>query len=116
VALSGRILLVNGQTETEEVLRAVLGPKGMTVESVDERQDHTQNADQPQPNVIVLHQEEPAQAATNRMQNWNNVPRVVIGAARINSGRDMTDRQQYLQAPFQYGDLIQAVENLLTSA
>lgn len=106
------VLVVDGLSETEEVLRAVLEPRGLSVDRVrsaasDELAAHAR------PSVMVLHvDEEPASAAP---EGWHHVPRIVIGATKINDTCEATSGEHYLEQPFQYGELIRTIERLLAA-
>ena len=125
-----RVLVVDGLSETEEVLRAVLEPRGCQVESV--RGDCPDEAVAADPRtVVVLHQsrngtgrprstESPDSAAA---RPWGTQPQVIIGsirqpgrpAATGTLGADCSPTSRYLSQPFHYGELVQAIEELLQS-
>lgn len=96
-----QLLVVDGLTETKEVLKAVFEPRGLNVNRV--RGDVEQQQNSP-PNLVVLHEDAPT--ATH----WKHVPRVVIGSKRFSVARADAC---YLRAPFQYPELIQAIESML---
>lgn len=111
-----RVLVVNGLAETEEVLKAVLEPQGLEVNRIRTHFAPSPSAADP-PHLVILHEE----SHTDSMEStdsWQDIPRVIIGSATLphscssNHRRDH-NREQYLSQPFQYRDLIQAVENLL---
>lgn len=107
-----RVLVIDGLSETEEVLKAVLEPRGLKVERVcgGRSRDHFHGYSQP--SVVVVHLDE-ADSHKIVSEGWNTVPRVVIGSTKQ---RDCTSDGQghcFLQNPFQYRELIQAIEHLL---
>jgi hypothetical protein len=114
VTATKRVLVVDGLSETEEVLRAVLEPRGLSVDRI--RSAATEElATERRPSVMVLHiDEEPA--PTSAPPGWQNVPRILIGAAKLGDGDAATTREHYLEQPFQYGELIRTIERLLAAA
>lgn len=106
MTIGQNILVVDGVPETEEVLRAVLEPRGHQVERV--RAFELDDAS-PQKHVLVLHDDGP-QAA--RRSKHGNTPRVVIGSLTSNL-LSSDDSERHLSHPFHYAELIRAVESLL---
>ncbi|MDA1013061.1 MAG: hypothetical protein O3A00_01250 [Planctomycetota bacterium] len=97
------LLVVDGLAETKEVLKAVFEPRGLNVDRIRGHDDRRRDS---RANLVVLH-EDASQIEVNR---WQHLPRVVIGSARLtvpNSG------ECRLREPFQYPELIQAIESLL---
>lgn len=107
------IVMVDGLSETEAVLKAVLEPKGLQVNRVRGDFADSENATDLKPNLVIVHGD-PSPDPTTPTHPWDEVPRVIIGTARVSvSAADASDRRQYLQQPFQYSELIQAIERLL---
>jgi CheY-like chemotaxis protein len=105
------VLVVDGLSETEEVLRAVLEPRGLSVDRIrsaatDELAAHAR------PSVMVLHVDEDP-APTAAPEGWQRVPRIVIGSTKINDACEAAAEEHYLEQPFQYGELIRKIERLL---
>jgi CheY-like chemotaxis protein len=115
VASGQRVLVVDGLSETGEVLKAVLGPRGLVVDHVRGNHPATAHAGPAAPLVVVIDGDEfPGGHAHD--SGWADVPRVVIGSADMPP--DWQPDQpfapaRYLQKPFEYAELIQAVEHLL---
>ncbi len=108
-----RVLVVDSFSETQEVLRTVFGPRGTRVERVSHR-NRVATTPAEQPDVVVI-DVETTQAGECSGTAWNDVPQVIIGAADVSpldSPRG-NDRHCYLEKPFRYPELIQAVERLL---
>ena len=101
-------------TNDHKVLRAVLEPRGLMVDRI--RSAATEElAAKRRPSVMVLHVDEvPSLAA--RPADWQNVPRIVIGATKINDACERAAGEHYLEQPFQYGELIRTIERLLAAA
>jgi CheY-like chemotaxis protein len=114
VTAKQRVLVVDGLSETEEVLRAVLEPRGLSVDRI--RSAATEElAAKRRPSVMVLHlDDDPVRAAAPA--GWQNVPRIVIGATKVNDARGASAGEHYLEQPFQYGELIRTIERLLAAA
>ena len=111
-----RLLVVDGLAETEEVLRAIFEPRGMEIDHVKAKSNdsscETQDA-----NVIVLHEETTGQPVTGR--HSSDVPRVIIGRmertqpTRRAEASAASSSERFLAEPFHYGELVQAIEDLL---
>ena len=111
-----RILVVDGLPETEQVLKAVLEPRGWEVTRL--RSDSLQEAETSHPpRLVVLHQnsaDDPATAITTRSR-WPDVPTVVIGSVEI-PDRDSSAASAAtspLPPLFHYSELLQAIDRLL---
>lgn len=107
-----RVLLVDGLAETETVLKAVLEPRGHQVDRIRGDQRGKTLPINASPNVLVIHEDETS-GDQARLEKWSRIPRVVIGSARVAEPSSGNLQQQYLQKPFQYSELIQAIERLL---
>lgn len=102
-----RVLVFDGLSETEAVLRAVLEPRGACVER--RRSDEVCASDDPPPQVVVLDLDEPP-AETSVQSAWPDVPRVVL------SSRPCSVEQApagFLEKPFHYPELVHMVQRLL---
>lgn len=111
-----RVLVVDGLAETEEVLKAVLEPQGLEVNRIRTHFAPTPHATEP-PHLVILHEESQTDSDESA-DSWRDIPRVIIGSATLPNPSSLPSprnhtREQYLAQPFQYRDLIQAVENLL---
>ena len=104
-----RVLVVDGLSETEQVLKAVLEPRGLEVNRI--RGSRNTEAQDDPPGVIVLHEDGPNPEVPH--PEWSDVPRVVIGPATGGNSENRLLREERLQKPFQYGELIAAIERLL---
>ena len=114
VADGHRGLVVDGLMETEQVLKAVLEPRGLQVNRVRGDDNAEAESDLTPPHVIVIHADE-SLPDSGRVENWGDVPRVIIGSAEF-PGRAAADGRHYLTKPFQYRELIQVIERLLTDS
>ena len=105
-----RVLVVDG-SEIRDVLEAVLAPRGLQVEWM---RSSVQPPDTPdRPDIIVIDAE--AAPIDTRRTTWEGVPQVIIGT-RPRTAATSDRCRQYLPRPFQYGELIQAIERLLPAA
>lgn len=113
-----RVLVVDGLAETEQVLKAVLEPRGLHVDRVRRGTPSLSGPDEPKkrapaaarPNVLVLHED---QSDVGGLDQWGQVPRVVIGSMQM---AESSESGEYLPHPFQYRELIGAIERLLSPA
>jgi CheY-like chemotaxis protein len=114
VTAKQRVLVVDGLSETEEVLRAVLEPRGLMVDRIRSAASEELAAKR-RPSVMVLHvDQEPSPTAAPA--GWQNVPRILIGSTKVSDSCESGAGEHYLEQPFQYGDLIRTIERLLAAA
>ncbi len=119
MTIAQRVLVVDGLAETEEVLRAVLEPKGLEVDRI--RGGDTgefarkQLAAKRRPSVVVLHVEEGLEQFPSS-EGWQDVPRILIGATKTGGSPAVATGEHYLEKPFHYGELIRTIERLLAAA
>jgi CheY-like chemotaxis protein len=119
VTVAQRVLVVDGLSETEEVLRAVLEPKGLEVDRV--RGIGTgvfsrgRLAAKERPSLVVLHVED-GPVPIRTPDGWQDVPRIVIGATKDAPPSRLSAVEHHLEKPFQYGELIRTIERLLAEA
>src|SRR5580658_11019808 len=85
VTVAQRVLVVDGLSETEAVLRAVLEPKGLEVDRVRGADtgvfSRGRQAAKQRPSLVVLHVED-GRALIPASDGWQDVPRIVIGATK----------------------------------
>ena len=113
VVTGQRVLVVNGIPETEAVLKAVFETRGHRVQRV---RSNNQQGSVPlaeRPSVVVLDADE-TNGEPDRL--WSEVPRIILGdrvaaAGRFSSGEGAL----FLEKPFQYPELVRAIEQLLES-
>jgi CheY-like chemotaxis protein len=97
--------------EIQEVLHAVLAPRGLQVDWVRSHAQQVAGAAAGQPDILVIDAEAlPIQPSKSR--DWSGVPQVILGADDESSS-DANDQHTYLAKPFQFPDLIEAIEKLL---
>jgi len=108
-----RVLVVDGMSETEEVLRAVLEPRGLQVERIRRRATTPDpSPDKPAPSLVVL--EEDHTVSPSADVAWRGTPRVIIGTADVAARRTAADPDaSFLPKPFRYQELIHAIDRLL---
>lgn len=108
---SRRVLVIGGASDTETVLKAVLEPRGATVErSRSQRVAARTNADS-SPEVVVIDLDaEPEESSS--WHRWNQSNRVLIGSAHpVTIGSE----ERFLSKPFQYPVLVRMIEELLNA-
>ena len=118
MTVAQRVLVVDGLSETEQVLRAVLEPKGLEVDRVRGADTGAFSpgrlAAKERPSLVVLHVEGgPAPILTS--DGWQDVPRIVIGATKDAPPSRHATLEHHLEKPFQYGELIRTIERLLAA-
>jgi DNA-binding response OmpR family regulator len=116
-----RILVVDEVSDTAEVLQAVLEPRGLTVNRVSRLDQSLAPSVETRPAVVVLDVESCDEANCRDWGGWQSVPQVIIGTIQLStvatreSQSQTTAERRYLQKPFQYADLVQAIEALIVS-
>jgi DNA-binding response OmpR family regulator len=114
------VLVVDEIPDTAEVLEAVLASRGLTVNRV----RHLDSALPPtlanRPALIVVDVESCASPNARTCDDWQNVPQVIIGTMQAPEAADDvphggTPERRYLQKPFQFADLIQAIDALIAA-
>ena len=109
------VLVVDGLSETGEVLKAVLEPRGLVVDRIRGHRP-PRSPVRTAPQVVVVDGDVFGEREA-RASGWADVPRVVIGSADMPD--DWHPHQSgpagrcYLQKPFDYATLIEAIERLL---
>ncbi len=113
------ILVVDEVSDTAEVLQAVLEPRGVTVNRVARWcQTETPTAEN-RPAVVVFDAESLDGGAPAGQSNWQGVPQIIIGTMRVAGSSDRSDAvgdessRCYLQKPFQFSELVQAIEMVI---
>ena len=100
------VLVIDGTSDTEAVLKAVLEPKGTQVERTRGANlaRHTVDA----PHIVVIDLDE--ESASLNASRFEDSHRILIGSARINTDQ----KDHFLAKPFQYPELLQTIEDLLS--
>ena len=108
------VLVVDELTETQEVLQAILSPRGLTVDHIQRTAPVPFNRIEETPDVVVIDADSlPSQQAAS--VRWQGIPQVIIGSATISVDPRPAATQRHLSKPFQFPELIQAVEQLLSA-
>ncbi|MBI3464893.1 MAG: hypothetical protein HY000_17830 [Planctomycetes bacterium] len=113
--IAGNVLVIDDFADTAEVLRAVFEPRGVRVDRLSCRPsafivDEVQDA----PTVVVIDSDswKPSNPCAVR---WPGSPRVVLGRGyaetRATAGHAPTT--EFLSKPFQYSELVGAIEQLM---
>lgn len=106
-----RVLVVDGMHEVQEVLHAVLAPRGLRVDWIRGQQFSSGTADQP--DIVVIDAEALPVEQNPGSRPWSHVPQVILGSTDEETPTVDDAQHAYLSKPFQYPDLIQAIERLL---
>jgi DNA-binding response OmpR family regulator len=112
------VLVVDEIPDTAEVLEAVLALRGLTVNRVRHLDAAHPLTLANRPALIVVDVESCASPNTRACDGWQNVPQVIIGTMQAPAAGDdvppgeASDRR-YLQKPFQFAELIQAIDALI---
>ena len=108
-----RVLVVDDVSDTEEVLRAVLEPRGVHVDRVRSARFALPDASTPTTPAVVVIDMEPSPvsgANDDRTASWDNVPQVIIGSIKLPHRTGPHAERHYLAKPFEYAELIRAIE------
>ncbi|MBI1345754.1 hypothetical protein GC163_05650 [bacterium] len=110
---SCHVLVIDGSSDTADVLQAVLEPRGAIVQRT-RRQVFAQTNSRPaDADVVVLDMDDPANAAVLGSEALGHARQIRIGSDRVMVADSQT---RFLQKPFQYPELVQAVEELLADS
>ena len=101
------VLVIDGTSDTEAVLRAVLEPRGTHVERARGTSTRHQNDHVSSPHVVVIDLDEDSADAT--ASRFIESHRILIGSTKTKV--DAGDR--FLEKPFQYPELLRTIEDLL---
>jgi DNA-binding response OmpR family regulator len=114
VIASQRVLVVDGVSDTGEVLKAVLEPRGWQVDRVRRMDQFGEAKLTERPDVMIV-DAETISAGDIPDRELAEVPRVIIGSLRVTSPDDEpgSSSRQYLAKPFQYAELLRAIDELL---
>ena len=105
--LPPHVLVIDGTTDTEAVLKAVLEPRGTQVERTRGTIARRRAEEKTAPHVVVIDLDEVSADATAAC--FGESHRILIGSAQTS----VDDRDRFLAKPFQYPELLRAIEDLL---
>lgn len=108
-----RVLVVDGMHEIQEVLETVLAPRGMRVDWVRSQSQATPGERADRPDLLVIDAEASPSASAGANRVWKNVPQVILGGEDV--AMVFNDKHTRLAKPFQFPELIRAIERLLPS-
>lgn len=110
VTTAPQVLVIDGLSETATVLQAILEPRGTVVQRTrTQRLPGRWEAETP-PDVVVVDMD--GVSAAEPAAVWGSTPHVVISSRRV----EVADgNNRFLQKPFQFPELIRAVEDLLAT-
>ena len=108
-----RVLVIDGMHEIQEVLHAVLAPRGMQVDWVRSHVQQVPGEAAGRPDVLVIDAAALPIQKSGTDREWRGVPQVILGADEGASAADADSQHTYLNTPFQFPDLIRAIERLL---
>jgi CheY-like chemotaxis protein len=106
-----RVLIVDGMHEIQQVLETVLAPRGLRVDWVRTHVQSIQGERADQPDILVIDAEASPLASAGANRVWKNVPQVILGSDEENPKANA--RHAHLSKPFQFPELIRAIERLL---
>jgi DNA-binding response OmpR family regulator len=113
-----RVLVVDELTETTDVLRAVLEPRGVRVDGSARQPEGPTISGAGRVSVVVVDEETAEYRGVDR-RDFGNTPRVIIGTVRLSEeqmgGVTGNPRERFLQKPFHYADLIREIETLIAA-
>lgn len=113
------VLVVDEVSDTTEVLQAVLEPRGVAVNRIRNLGESTAGNVTRRPSVVVLDAESLSGSAPPSDEDWKDIPQVIIGTIHVAETATVDDPianplRRYLQKPFQFAELVQAIESLIT--
>ena len=102
-----QVLVVDGTSDTEAVLKAVLEPRGTQVERTRGMNAQQRVETRSMPEVVVIDLDD--ESAERTANCFCESRRVLIGSEQTS----VSSRDRFLAKPFQYPELLQAIEDLL---
>ena len=111
-----RVLVVDDVSDSAEVLRAVLAPRGVHVDRIRAGRFSPSDQSTPQTPSVVVIDMEPSAISPAPGTSWEDVPQVIIGSARLSPIAPQEEGQparQYLRKPFEYAELVRAIEKFI---
>lgn len=103
------VLVVDGISDTEAVLKAVLEPRGTHVERTRGTLVSRRQGQSASPHVVVIDLDDETADATASC--FGDSHRILIGSMKLKA--TVEDRDRFLAKPFQYPELLQTIEDLL---
>lgn len=111
MSISPRVLVIDGQSDTEAVLKAVLEPRGARVDWSRQAAAAPSSELEAPPHVVVIDLDD--QPRNSRIDGTSaSGGRILIGSHRVNVANSS---DLFLEKPFQFPELISAIEGLLAA-
>ena len=115
------VLVVDEISDIAEVLQAVLEPRGVAVNRVRRLGEPPAAGAADRPSVMVLDSGSLPGSLPSADSDWQNIPQVIIGKIHGAESAAADDtvanpERRYLQKPFQFAELVQAIESLIAPA
>ena len=101
------VLVIDGTSDTEAVLKAVLEPRGTQVERTRGANVQKRTEETAAPHVVVIDLDDESADATTL--KFGESHRILIGSVKT----PVDDQDRFLSKPFQYPDLLRTIEDLL---
>jgi hypothetical protein len=101
------VLVIDGTSDTEAVLKAVLEPRGTQVGRTRGTIVRRQSDEKSSPHVVVIDLDEESADATASC--FGESHRILIGSVKTSVGTG----DRFLAKPFQYPELLRTIEDLL---
>lgn len=101
------VLVIDGTSDTEAVLKAVLEPRGTQVERTRGTNIPRRVQEKTSPHVVVIDLDDASADATTT--RYGDSHRILIGSVKT----PVDERDRFLAKPFQYPELLQTIEDLL---
>lgn len=101
------VLVIDGTSDTEAVLKAVLEPRGTQVERTRGTSIRKRPEDLASPHVVVIDLDDAS--ADDTASRFGESHRILLGS--VQTTVDANDR--FLAKPFQYPELLRTIEDLL---
>lgn len=115
-----RVLIVDEQEETRQVLRTVLEPRGMQILEASRADRGLELARHHHPDLIVMDVELQTSSPPDISAGFvaetaeHDTPVILLGSVR--QGKTRLPEGQVLSKPYHYGQLIRKIEELLAKA
>lgn len=114
VSSGQHVLIVDGPQEIQEVLEAILAPKGLRVNWLPSHVQRVRGETPDAPDLVVIDAAAVPLHRTVQRRDWTGVPQVILSDHDEPVGHEtQTERRAVLNKPFHFPELIRAIEQLL---
>jgi len=113
VSLGQQVVLVDGPHEIQEVLEAVLAPRGLRVDWLPSHLERLPGENSAAPDLVVIDATAVPIHRPSQRRSWRGVPQILLCDEPGLDTSATESQHAVFNKPFQFPELIQAIEQLL---